>query len=381
MRNKILLFASLIVMTNLLSVRGQFHNPKNLEFTWKTDTTQKSVDLSEITLVLPKGSFPKIDFPSFLGKREGLAAFFRHEPVISVEIGGKAKAYPLNMLTVHEISNDKLDGIPILATYCPLCNAGVVFDRRVVLEGKEEVLTFEVSGMLRKSDMVMLDTRTETLWQQFLGEAIVGEHTGTFLEVIPSMIISVEEFFDRYPKGRILSNKTENSQLAASYGNNPYVGYDSKSGQPYERYFDPGAVDPRLPAMERVIDIQVDGQYKIYPFSLIAEEGVINDTFRNVPLVFFHGGQTVSVLDSRMVKYSRAIGSVTVFDPVVDGRRLIFDKTPEGFRDRESGSLWDITGRSLEGPMKGQQLDIVPHSNHFAFAWLAFFPESEIYGQ
>ncbi len=362
-----------------LPSHAQFNNPKNLDFTWKTDTLNHSIDLSEITLVLPKGTFPKIDYPFFLNKKKGLEAFYAHEPVISVEIDGKAKAYPLNMLTMHEISNDKLGGVPILTTYCPLCNAGIVYDRRIEIDGKKKVLEFEVSGMLRKSDMVMMDTETETLWQQLMGEAIVGEYTGTFLEVIPSLIISVEEFFNKYPKGKILSNDSSNEKLASRYGNNPYVGYDTKSGMPYERYFSQGDVDPRLPAMERVIDIEVEGTFKIYPFSKITEAGAVNDKYKTLHVVFFHSDQTVSVMDAGNIRASKSIGSVTVFNPVVDGQLLTFKKQNGIFTDDRTGSNWDITGRCYEGEMKGTQLMIVPHSNHFAFAWLAFFPDSEIY--
>lgn len=358
---------------------SQFKNPGNLEFTWLTDTTRSSVALSEITLVLPKGSFPKIDFPEFLGIEEGLKAFYAHEPVISLEIEGNAKAYPLNMLTTHEISNDTLSGIPILATYCPLCNAGVVYDRRLMKDGKEHILEFAVSGMLRKSDMVMMDIRTESLWQQLMGEAIVGEYTGSFLEVIPSLIISVEEFFTKYPGGKILSNQTSPPHVARSYGRNPYVGYDSTDGTPYERFFPPSQVDPRLPAMERVVDIEVQGAYKIYPFTKIAEKGVINDVFRGVHVVLFHSKNTVSVMDAAKIPDSRSIGSVTVFSPLLDKRLLTFEKKGKGFTDHHSGSIWDITGHCMKGPLQGSQLQILPHSNHFAFAWLAFFPDSEIY--
>ena len=251
-------YLSIIILSAIImNSSAQMNNPRSLDFTWKTDTTIHNIDMAEITLVLPKGSFPKIDYPAFLGKGAGLEAFFAHEPVISVEIEGKAKAYPLNMLTTHEISNDKLGSIPILATYCPLCNASVVYDRRVEIDGTRKTLEFEVSGMLRKSDMVMLDTDTESLWQQLMGEAIVGEYTGTYLKVIPSMIISVEEFFNRYPNGEILSNATTDEKLANRYGSNPYVGYDSEDADPYDRYFASSQVGPRLPAMERVIDIEV----------------------------------------------------------------------------------------------------------------------------
>ena len=375
----LIVFVILLMMT--IHTNAQFKNPRNLEFTWKTDTTKHGVDLSEITLVLPKGTFPRIDYPSFLDKESGLKRFYRHEPVVAVEIEGNAKAYPLNMLTTHEISNDTLAGTPILATYCPLCNAAVVFDRRIKTGGKEKVLEFEVSGMLRKSDMVMLDTDTESLWQQFMGEAIVGEHTGQILDVIPSLIISVEEFFNRFPYGQILSNETENEKLAGSYGNNPYVGYDAEEANPYERYFSASEVNSRLPAMERVIDIEVEGSYRIYPFSVISKQGVVNDTYKGVHVVFFHGGETVSVLDAGRISESRSIGSVTVFNPILDGTRYSFKKEGEAFVDDQTGSRWDITGRCYQGALEGKHLRIVPHSNHFAFAWLAFFPDSEIYGE
>jgi hypothetical protein len=371
------LFLIFLLMTQVL--HAQFSNPRKLDFTWKTDTTQHTVALNEIILVLPKGTFPKIDYPDFFGREEGLKAFFLHEPVISIEIDGQAKAYPLNMLTTHEISNDTLGGIPILATYCPLCNAGVVFDRRLERDGRLEVLDFEVSGMLRKSDMVMMDTGSESLWQQLMGEAIVGKYSGAFLEVLPSMIISVEEFFHKYPEGRILSNRSEDASLTQSYGNNPYEGYDASDGKPYERYFSHSELDKRLPAMERVIDIEVQGSYKIYPFTLIAEKGVINDRFQGVPVVVFHSENTISVVDAKDISLSRSIGSVTVFSPAVDGNLLTFEKKDGSFTDLQTGSLWDITGLCFKGKLQGKQLRIIPHSNHFAFAWLAFYPDSEIY--
>ena len=142
------------------------------------------MDLSEITIVLPKQSFPIIDYPEFLGKKEGSAAFFEHEPVLSIEINGLAKAYPLNLLTFHEMTNDTLAGIPILPTYCPLCNSGIVFDRRIHKNDEKKILEFEVSGMLRNSDMIMMDRETESLWQQLMGIGIVGKYVDQELKII-----------------------------------------------------------------------------------------------------------------------------------------------------------------------------------------------------
>lgn len=216
------LISSILFFFMLTPIFAQFHNPKNLPFTWKTDTIYRSVDLSEIQIVLPKGSFPTLDTPKFVNKVEGLKMFFAKEPVIAVVLNGVAKAYSLNILTMHEIANDELEGTPILVTYCPLCNSGIVYHRTIKNNGQTEILEFEASGMLRNSDMVMLDRKTESLWQQLTGTAIVGTYNNTELDKVPSIIISVEDFFKRYPKGKMLSKKTGFVNAEKNYGYNPY---------------------------------------------------------------------------------------------------------------------------------------------------------------
>ena len=359
-------------------VSAQFKNSKNLPFTWKTDTSKHSVPLSEIQIVLPKGSFPTLDNPKFVSKSEGMQMFFAKEPVIVVEINGFAKAYSLNILTMHEIANDELSGKSILVTYCPLCNSGIVYNRVINYNGKKETLEFEASGMLRNSDMIMLDRKTETLWQQLMGTAIVGTYNKTELDILPSIIISVEEFFTRYPNGKILSKKTGFSEVEKRYGYNPYTKYDGKEN-PLERFFDSDKVDKRLPAMERIVDIEHNGDYKIYSFSNVAKKGVINDSFKTSKIVLFYKSGTISVMDENDITTSKNVGSVTVFNAIIDQQPLTFKRKNEVFIDNETKSKWDITGRCYDGKLQGKQLQIKPHGNHFAFAWLAFHPESEIY--
>ncbi|MBI3124035.1 MAG: DUF3179 domain-containing protein [Ignavibacteriales bacterium] len=353
-------------------------NPKNIPFGWKTDTTKTEINLSELSIVLPRGSFQVLNYPGFVGKEEGLKSFFPLEPVISIEITGEAKAYPLNMLSVHEIANDSLAGIPILATFCPLCNSGIVYDRRLIHKGGNHLLDFEVSGMLRKSDMVMADKQTETWWQQLEGKAIVGELAGAELKVIPSLILSVKDFFDRYPNGKILSKSTGIKDAEESYGYNYYKNYDRTDGKPHERFFDPNQIDKRLPAMERVVDIRNRGEFKIYPFSVIAKTGVINDEFNSKNVVVFYKPGLVSVLDEKDITQSKDLGTVTVFNSLLDGRKLNFRKEGENFIDN-TNSTWDITGRCISGKLINKQLAIEPNGIHFAFAWLAFHPKCEIY--
>lgn len=375
---KIKLVTSLLLIITSLTF-SQMKNPKNIPSNWNTDTTLTNIDLSELMVVLPRGSFIVLNNPNFVGKEEGLNSFFSKEPVLSVEINGVAKAYPLNMLSIHEIANDTLAGIPILATFCPLCNAGIVYDRRLKHKDKEYLLDFEVSGMLRKSDMVMADKQTETWWQQLEGKGVVGTLSGAELSVIPSLVISVEEFFNRYPKGKILSKNTGILNAEESYGINYYKNYDDPDNKPYERFFSPEDVDPRLPAMERIVDIRSHGEFKVYPFSAVEKAGVINDVFNDKNVVLFYQPGTISILDEKEIKDSKDVGMVTVFNPLVDGRLLKFKKVDDKFIDEQSNSVWDITGRCVEGKLKGKELQIEPHGNHFAFAWLAFHPETLIY--
>ncbi len=361
-------------------ISAQSKNPNNIPFNWKTDTTKTTIDLSELKVVLPRGSFQVLNYPGFIDKKKGVGQYFEREPVMVVEINGSAKAYPLNILSIHEIANDTLSGVPILATFCPLCNSGIVYDRRLKHKGENFRLDFEVSGMLRKSDMVMADKQTETWWQQLEGKGIVGELSGAELRIIPSLILSVKEFFERYPDGRILSKESGSLQAQQAYGKNYYVNYDSKNGKPYERYFDEDKLDKRLSPMERVVDIRSTGEFKIYPFSIAEEKGVINDTFNGKSIVLFYQSGVVSVLDKKEISESKDIGTVTVFNPLLNGIILTFEKKDGRFIDTNTNSVWDITGRCIAGKLKGKILKIEPSGNHFAFAWFAFHPNTKIYG-
>ncbi len=372
------IFIFFLISAPFFSLNAQIKNPRNIPYNWKTDTLNKVIELSEITVAVPRNTFPTINYPKFINKTEGLIAFFIHEPVISVAIKDEAKAYPLNMLTMHEISNDSLGGIPILPTYCPLCNSSMVYDRRLTHKGKEYLLDFEVSGMLRNSDMIMADKQTETWWQQLMGLGLVGELAGAYLTVIPSMIISVEDFFKRYPNGKILSPKT-GTYSQSMYGKNPYVNYDDKASLPYDSFFNLDKLDTRLSPMDRIIDIKGTDGYKIYPFSVISKKGVINDKYSNKSIVIFYKKGTISVLDKKDISKSKDIGSATVFSSVLDGKSLTFKKKNDLFVDIQTTSIWDITGQCIEGKLKGKILTPEAHGNHFAFAWLAFYPESEIY--
>ena len=121
------------------------------------------------------------------------------EPVISLVIRDDARAYPLSILMWHEIVNDVVGGTPVTVTYCPLCNASLIFERTV----ENRMLDFGTTGKLRNSDLVMYDRQTESWWQQFGGDAIVGTMSGKRLRLVPSRLESFGRFRQRFPHGQV----------------------------------------------------------------------------------------------------------------------------------------------------------------------------------
>lgn len=339
---------------------------------WRTNTAKHSIELEELVSGgPPKDGIPAINEPRLVTLSEARRWLGAKEPVISLVIGDEARAYPLQILLWHEIVNDRIASIPVAVTFCPLCYSAIVFDRTV--EGSEHV--FGVSGLLRHSDMVMFDRETESFWQQLTGEAIVGDLTGARLRHLPAQIVSFEQFSLAYPDGSVLSRETGYNR---SYGRNPYAGYDDISQKPF---LFRGRPDKRLPPMEKVISVSSGGVDKAYPYSITRKLRVVSDIVGGKPIVLFHDQGAVSALDHSTINSSREAGSTGVFDPKVAGQVLSFRYADGGFVDQQTGSVWDITGRAVEGKLIGHRLVPIVHGDYFAFAWLAFRPETEIYQQ
>jgi len=270
--------------------------PLSWGWEWRrTDFSKRSVEFGEILSGgPPKDGIPSIDNPRFTVvsnvQETDIAAT---EPVIGVVLGGQARAYPLRVLTWHEIVNDELAGIPITITFCPLCNSAIVFDRR--LEGR--ILDFGTTGKLRNSDMVMYDRQTESWWQQFLGEAIIGELTGKKLKMFPSRLESFANFKQRAPKGEVL---VPNDPGMRRYGVNPYQSYDTASFPFLYNGDMPKGIEPMI----RVV--VVDG--KAWSLPLLSRKQKISDG--NLVLTWAAGQN--SALDTRRIRDGRDVGNVVV---------------------------------------------------------------------
>ncbi|MDA0340654.1 MAG: DUF3179 domain-containing protein [Proteobacteria bacterium] len=299
-------------------------NPAYWKSEWpNTDFTKHSIDYGDVLSGgPPRDGIPSIDNPKFvpLAAVDSLAPT---EPVIGLAVNGVARAYPLRVLIWHEIVNDVIGGVPVAVTYCPLCNAAIVFDRRV--DGA--VLEFGTTGKLRHSDLIMYDRQSDSWWQQFLGEGIVGSMTGKRLKTLPARLESFEKFAARHPNGEVL---VPNDPSARAYGANPYVGYDN-SGFPF---LYKGEVPEGIAPLGRVV---VVGE-TAWTLELLREQKKIKH--RDL-LITWEPGQN-SALDARLIAKGRDVGNV-----LVQRRR-------------------------------GNELHDIPYDVTFAFVFLAFKPEGTL---
>lgn len=337
---------------------------------WRTNMARRSIDLGELTRGgPPKDGIPAIDRPRFETVKGASAWLRANAPVVALEVDGAARAYPLEILVWHEIANDTIASTPVAVTFCPLCYSAIVFDRRV--DGRTH--SFGVSGLLRHSDLVMYDRETESWWQQVTGEAIVGDLTGKRLRPIPAQIVGFAQFAAAFPSGQVLSRETG---FARDYGRNPYTGYDDVNQRPFLMA---GPTDRRLRPMEKVVAVRVGDRYKAYPYAITEKRRVLHDRVGSEDLVVFHAEGAASALDAAEIDASRDAGATGVFDPRVDGRRLEFRYDAGHFFDRETSSRWNVLGQATDGPLRGRRLRRLEHGDYFAFAWLAFRPETEIF--
>lgn len=354
----------------VLFARPAEGQPRGLIDSWITQWDKSTIELSELSVNVPRDAIPALDQPAFVDQKEASDWLAPREPVVVLTVGKEARAYPLQILIWHEIVNDKFGDLPVAVTFCPLCYSAVAFDRRM----NGEVLSFGVSGMLRLSDLVMFDRASQSLWQQLSGEAIVGDYAGEVLRKLPAQILSFAQFRRSYPDALVLGRDTGHSRR---YGANPYEGYDDINERPWMYS---GPVDDRLRPMEKVVAVQVGQASRAFPHSLTRREGVIHDELGGVRIMVLHDPDgAASALDAARIADSRDLGQTGVFLPEVDGQELTFEVGDQGFRDRETGSLWSVTGRAKSGPLEGHQLEPVVHGDFFAFAWLAAFPDSDVY--
>ena len=269
------------------------------------------------------------------------------ELVFGVSVNGDARAYPLRILDWHEMFNDVVGGVPVSLAYCTLCGSGILFDTRVA--GRREPFVFGSSGLLYRSNKLMYDTETETLWNQFTGEPVVGELTGSGIELkmLPVVISSWADWLAAHPETTVLSLDTGFTR-------------DYRPGQPYGYYFQspdlmfPVVVrDRRLDPKDRVFVLREGEHEMAWALSLFGDGAVIHDRVGELDAVLIGNGSTETV---------RAFES--------GSRRFALDPGDPGSVTSDD-QRWRITEDALIGP-DGEQLPRLTGHVAYWFAWASY---------
>jgi hypothetical protein len=311
---------------------------------------------------------PALDNPAML-PADKVSYLEDGEPVFGLSMNGENRAYPLRILDWHEMANDVVGGVPVSLAYCTLCGAGIAFDGRA---SNGDTYTFGSSGFLFRSNKLMYDRQTRTLWNQLTGEPVLGPlvGTGVGLEVLPVVVTSWGDWLAQHPDTRVLDINTGYQR--------PY-----KPGAAYGSYFaDPDTMFPvwqrskLLETKDRIYALQVDGIPKAYPVDLLVAEQVVNDTIGETALVLIAARGEITVQSGQTTRYN-AGGEVRAYNRMGES----FSPGPDADTLLDSsGGVWKVTEEALVGP-RGELAARVSGHLAYWFGWYSFFPNTLLYGE
>jgi hypothetical protein len=324
----------------------------------------RDYDPEAVSVALPPDSIRAIDRPCHETPAQADALLPGSSQVIGLERGGEARAYPVDVLALHEVVNDVVGGDPVAVTWCPLCATSLGFERRV--DGR--TLIFGVSGYLHKSNLVLFDRETGSLWSQLLGGAVTGRLRGHELRRLPLVQTTWAEWKTAHPDTRVLSIRRdplgERFTSPGSYStargseetNVPYGSYVSK----VPTYF-PRTVRG-VPEASLVLGISLAGRQKAWPLTDLNRVGLVQDELAGIPLALVAEPDALAAF-----AYSRRLDE-RVLDLELRGRELVERKTRSRF------SI--VTGRAVTGPREGEALARIPATTSYWFAWRRAYPRT-----
>ena len=320
---------------------------------------------------------PPLDLPTTIAP-EDATWLEPGEAVFGVVINGEARAYPLRIMDWHEMTNDIVGGVPLSLAYCTLCGAGIAYDGRAP---NGETYTFGTSGFLYRSNKLMYDRVTQTLWNQFTGKPVLGSLVGATdsegaplqLNLFPIVLTTWEEWLAQHPETSVIDINTGYYR--------PY-----EPGMPYGDYFSEGGTmfpvwirSGELSTKSFVYGLRIGGDRKAYRLSAIARERVVNDAVGELPVVLVAARGRVQTEGTDQligpVAYASG-GEVRAFER--GERSFTPGDGPDVLLDAAGGE-WRVTEEALLGPAE-ERLDRINGHLAYWFGWYAFFPDTEVYG-
>ena len=246
-----------------------------------------------------------------------------------------------------------------------MCGTEIVYSAKI----NDMPTTFGTSGLLFRSNKVMYDRETNTLWNQFQGVPIVGELVGSGikLEILPVSLTTWEEWLGDHPDTKVLSletgfyspsqyePETDEASIYFGYRNNP------------EPIFPVPGQDDRLDAKEQVLGLNIDGVHAAYPISVTSDKQLVTDVVNGVPLV---------ILGSSKSAEARAYQSQGIEFSLADD---IGDGFPKALVD-QNGERWVVTPEALVKESDTTETRLaIPSSVSYWFGWSGFHANTSLY--
>ena len=296
-----------------------------------------------------------------------------NEPVFGIEINGDARAYPLRIMDNHEMANDTVGGVPISLAYCTLCGAAIAYDGRA---SNGETYRFGTSGFLYRSNKLMYDRQTLTLWNQLTGRPVFGElaDTDVFLPVIPTVLSSWADWIERHPDTLVLDR---NTGVYPSSFYTPGILYGGYFASP-DTMFPVWTDDDRLAEKDFIYAMFVDGVPRAYDVAALVDAIVVNDRVGQTDVVLIAPSGT-----SQVRGQDRRVGEVVYTNGaevrayVRGGYTFSAGSRPDVLVS-EDGRAWAVTEGFLVAE-NDEELPRLPGHLAYWFGWFSFFPETEVY--
>ncbi|MDW3095120.1 MAG: DUF3179 domain-containing protein [Gammaproteobacteria bacterium] len=295
-----------------------------------------------------KDGIPALTKPTLVWPQE--ASYLKEKDLVfGISINGDTRAYPYRIMDWHEMFNDVIGGIPVSLAYCTLCGSGILY--KTQLETDKPAIIFGSSGFLYRSNKLMYDQKTHTLWNQFSGKPVVGPLTNNDieLEVLPVVTTTWGKWLAKHPNTKVLSSNTGFKR-------------DYSPGVAYGAYF--GSDDLMFPAhlrndslqkKEQVFGLRISGAKKAWPLKLFATPKAINDKIGIIPIVIIGDAST------QTVRAYRSKGKKFILSN--DGKLL------------EDDIQWHLSETELIGP-NNESLARLPGHIAYWFAWSGYFPDT-----
>lgn len=314
---------------------------------------------------------PPLDNPKMV---EGDKATFMQpfDAVFGIEINGDARAYPLRIVDWHEMANDVIGGVPVSLAYCTLCGAAIAYDGRA---SNGTTYTFSSSGFLFRSNKLMYDRQTETLWNQLTGEPVLGElvDTDVQLDLLPVVLTTWEAWQNQHPNTVVVDIETGFSRVytpGAAYGD--YFAADITMFPVWQR-------DEALATKDQVYALNIDDTPKAYAIDLLTEAGVVNDVVAETAVTLIASRGIVDVNGVSLRSGNEMTYSAGAEIRAYDRGEHTFSPGPDSDSVLdEAGNVWQVTEAALIGP-NGEEASRINGHLAYWFGWYAFYPETLVY--